>query len=93
MAAGRKRRSAYVANLDSPGNIVIDGEFGGSKVTRINHPGLTKSPNVIPRKRLERVVNNSQLSLGLFLKATKDIPAGQELFWDYGPNYPIDNFA
>ena len=93
MAEGRKRRSAYVANLNSPGTIVIDGEFGGSKVTRINYPGLTKSPNVIPQKRLERVVNNSQMSLGLFLKATKAIPAGEELFWDYGPNYPIDSFV
>ena len=93
MEKARKRRSAYVAFLDSPGTMVIDGEFGGSKVTRINHPGLTRSPNVIALRRQVRVANNSRLSWGLFLKATKAIPAKVELFWDYGPGYPIDNFA
>ena len=93
MSEARKRRSAYVACLDSPGTLVIDGEFGGSKVTRINHPGLTRSPNVTSLRRQVRVANNTRLSWGLFLKATKAIPAKKELFWDYGPGYPIDNFA
>ena len=93
IAEARKRKSAYVANLDSPGTLVIDGEFGGSKVTRINHPGLTRSPNVTSLRRQVRVANNTRLSWGLFLKATKAIPAKKELFWDYGPGYPIDNFA
>ena len=89
----RGRRLDYLANLDSPGGIVIDVEFSGSKVTRINHPGHSKRPNVIAVKKQVRVENNSRLSRSIFIKATKSISAGEELFWHYDPNYPTSNFA
>ena len=89
VANARRLRYEYLADLHySPAHLVINGQEGGSMVTRMNHS--SDNPNVVAVTRFLRVERNSRLSRSLFLKANKKISANVELFWDYGSNYPID---
>jgi SET domain-containing protein len=92
VAIRQRPQSAYLADLDSPGRMVVDGESSKVPVTRANHPGGTRVANVVAVKRKVRVEGNTRLSGSLFLKAVKKIHKDEEIFWDYGPLYPIAGF-
>ena len=67
--------------------LVMDGETEGSAVTRANDQTEKKANSKFETKYL-RVEDNSRLGIGLFLVATKEIGKDEEIFVDYGSNYP-----
>ncbi|KZT66622.1 SET domain-containing protein [Daedalea quercina L-15889] len=70
----------YVYDLDL--SMLVDGTYAGNETRFINHAPTKKANG-----RVNIFLVNGDHRIGVF--ARKNIPAGAELFLDYGPEFPI----
>ena len=72
--------------------LVVDGEGPlGSPLTRANH-GQGRRANGKFVHKFIKVEGGTRASKALFVEATKEIRAGEEVLVAYGPNYERRNF-
>ena len=72
--------------------LVVDGEGPlGSPLTRANH-GQGQRANGMFVHKFIKVEGGTRASKALFVEATKEIRAGEEVLVSYGPNYKTRNF-
>jgi len=76
---------SYIVQLND--QLDIDGGKGGSEVCRANH---SRYPNAEFCHRFLRVPGGVRPAV--FVWARKALKAGQELYLNYGPQYPTQQF-
>ena len=86
----------FLADIESPKPdhshlvVVVDAK-SKAPCTRANHS--ERFPNAYAEKMKARVDNNSRVSQSLYVRADRFLQAGEEIFWDYGPSYPTEDFV